>query len=266
MDLSFSGGGMKGISYLGVLKFFQEHHMTHCIRNVSGTSAGALFSLCVVLGYTYEELKTLVDNFNYSLIEDFDVNNFFTDYCLDTGQKLVYFLKKILTTKGFASNETFLSLYLKTNRELYLCATDLDYCRTKIYNYKDTPDELVYIACKYSMNIPFLWSKKWEKLDGCLTINLPIGVFSFENTYGFSCLSDDNFHPVEDIKDYIMKIIKCSSIRADYYEKEYYRSSGYKIIDIKLNQIDSLDFDMNRENKQKMITEGYNATTRYFTV
>ena len=58
--LVLSGGGLLGISYIGLFKYFEEHNTLSEIKTITGCSAGAIFGSLLSIGYTYKELDTIV--------------------------------------------------------------------------------------------------------------------------------------------------------------------------------------------------------------
>ena len=70
-NLVFSGGGTMCISYIGILKFFEENpELKQNIKNISSSSGGSLFALVFILGYTYTDLKNLVLGLDFTKIQD----------------------------------------------------------------------------------------------------------------------------------------------------------------------------------------------------
>ena len=61
-NLVFSGGGITGLAYFGVVGALEEHGVLSHVRHIAGCSSGALMALMVCLGYTYEELKITIDD------------------------------------------------------------------------------------------------------------------------------------------------------------------------------------------------------------
>ncbi len=257
-NLCFAGGGMKGVAYIGVYKYLLEHNLFSTLKNVSGTSVGALISLCIVLRYTVEELEILVKNLNYGLLEDVDIKNFLTKYSIDTGNKIEYIIRKIISSKGIDPDVTFKELYTQTKIGLYVCATDLRDYSKKIFDHIITPEAKVYKACKYSISIPFLWSEE-HYADGCLSSNLPIDCFDMKDTLGIICRNKNTPSKINDIKDYTMKIIKCCLYRANNYEIDFYREEGYHILVISIPSIQNLDFNLSENMKDELIKLGYSA-------
>ena len=56
--LVLSGGGLKGISFLGVLEYLQRHNKlnVHNLDTYAGSSAGAIISAMLCVGLTTAEL------------------------------------------------------------------------------------------------------------------------------------------------------------------------------------------------------------------
>jgi predicted acylesterase/phospholipase RssA len=265
-NLCFSGGGVKGIAYVGIYKYLIENNMLGDLENLSGSSAGAVMCLFVLLKYSVKELEILVEKMNYTLLEDLDIRGILYTYSLHTGNKLEYILQKILSSKGIDKNITFKQLYDKTGIGLHICTARLNDCSKVIFNHLNTPDIMVYKACKYSMNIPFLWASEQTHgvyyADGCLAENLPISMFPVEDTLGIMCHSDSKHCQIKDIKDYMLKSIESCLKRADAFEIDAYTKIGYNIIRIDMCTVSSLDFDIDTCTKKSMIEEGYRSALK----
>ena len=42
-NLVLSGGGLLGLSYIGLFRYLEEHNAIHQIKTITGCSAGAIF-------------------------------------------------------------------------------------------------------------------------------------------------------------------------------------------------------------------------------
>ena len=62
LGISFSGGGVKGVAHLGVLKFMQEIGLSPNI--VSGTSSGAIVGAFYAYGYPPDEILNIFEEVN----------------------------------------------------------------------------------------------------------------------------------------------------------------------------------------------------------
>src|SRR5258706_9994706 len=63
--LVFSGGGVRGYVYIGVLKYLEETLLLNQIEYVAGTSIGAFIATLVCLGFNSSELERIFCHFNY---------------------------------------------------------------------------------------------------------------------------------------------------------------------------------------------------------
>ena len=63
-DIVCEGGGVKGIALLGAIYYLEEKGYT--FQNFAGTSAGAIVSSLLAVGYTGKELKELLLNIKFT--------------------------------------------------------------------------------------------------------------------------------------------------------------------------------------------------------
>ena len=73
-NLVFSGGGIKGYAYVGVIKSLEERNIISNIKNIAGTS-GSLFSLLICLKYSFKEIEKLSLNINLENINNVNSDN-----------------------------------------------------------------------------------------------------------------------------------------------------------------------------------------------
>jgi NTE family protein len=66
IGLALEGGGALGLAHIGVLKWFQEHHIP--VDYVAGTSMGGLVGGFYATGMSPDELKTLIDGMDWRKI------------------------------------------------------------------------------------------------------------------------------------------------------------------------------------------------------
>lgn len=99
INLILQGGGIKGLAYIGALRCFEENN--YMIKNIAGTSVGAIIGSLIVAGYDSYELENIIN----SLPE----NVLFTRNTLEMKIKnkgiysinnLEYFLEKLLIEKN----------------------------------------------------------------------------------------------------------------------------------------------------------------------
>jgi len=88
--LVLSGGSARGLAHIGVLEVFNEHKIP--IHAIYGTSIGAIIGGLYSIGYSTEELKTL--------LKSVDVNSFFS-ITKDVKREYLYQDQKLSFSKSF---------------------------------------------------------------------------------------------------------------------------------------------------------------------
>ncbi len=70
--LVFSGGGVRVISFLGVLQVLHERNLLKQIQEFAGISAGSLVALMMSLNYSLTFLKRFCSEFDFSTLGGFE--------------------------------------------------------------------------------------------------------------------------------------------------------------------------------------------------
>lgn len=261
-SIAFSGGGIKGLSYIGVVNFLEDKGAIGNIKNLSGTSIGSLVCLMINLGYTSKEMEKIALNMEVKNLEDININLLFEKYGLNKGEKIEIFLKYMIEFKNFKQDISFKELYEKTGKILHITACKLNDYSGVVFNYINTPDMEIYRACKYSMKIPMLWAIddiECQYIDGCFSVNLPIEILDVKNTIGFTMTPDNVYSTPGDLKEYIIKLTKCIFHKSNALEIKKYKLLGYELINIDNSTVSALDFDSPRWKKIEIIRNGYTA-------
>src|SRR5712664_3707039 len=66
IGVALEGGGAMGLAHIGVLKWFEEHHIP--VDYVAGTSMGGLVGGFYATGMSPDELKALIDGMDWRKI------------------------------------------------------------------------------------------------------------------------------------------------------------------------------------------------------
>lgn len=257
-NICFSGGGLKGYAYIGVLKYLEETKALKDIKCISSTSIGSIFSILILAGYSSKELESIVHNIDFKYLENVDVNNLFVDYGLDDMKRVCVLMTVFLKKKNIDPDITLAEFYNLTNKTLHISCTNLDdYCQ-KVFNHIETPEVKVIEACRYSCCIPLIFTvnKSNMYIDGCFSRNLPIELLPVKNTVGFCFDTIKPKSKAGDFKSYVLKLVGCMLNRSNSLEKSLYISKGYKIISIPC-YINALDINSTKEDIDKQILSGY---------
>lgn len=68
IDAVFSGGGVKGFAYVGVLESWEEKNLQ--VERAAGTSAGAIIAGFLAAGYQYRDIKELMKTLDVQKLAD----------------------------------------------------------------------------------------------------------------------------------------------------------------------------------------------------
>jgi len=190
--LALSGGGMKGMAYVGMLKAMEEiPGLVEGIREITGTSIGAMCGLLMVLGYTSTELTDLfLDTIDFSrMVQGSSLLNLLTPGItgLDDGAYMETVMEELLTRKGVSPTLTFRGAHELGLRRLCCVVTNLSRKCDMFLNVDSAPDLRVVDAVRMSMAVPFLFAHGTLEgdiiVDGGLTNNLPVNGFSRPETH-----------------------------------------------------------------------------------
>lgn len=276
--LIFSGGGSKGVCYIGVMRCFEEMVSKGVIKidikEICGVSIGSVFGLFYVLGYNYEELYQEMMKSDLTVVKNLKLRNFLTKYGLDDGKKFMLWVESFVIKKGYSRDITLKQLWLKTGIDFKIVASNVNKYSLDIFDYQKNPNLKVLKAVKMSLSVPFVFSPEQYKgdyyVDGGLINNFPIELYknNLENVLGCKLISSGELIKGVDIKidsfeSYASNIFNCFFGKR---EETNTRSSEYleHIIDIKAYDIDFMNFNLENSDKIHMINVGYDAACNYF--
>lgn len=155
--LILSGGGVKGISFCGVLeKLDNEIKILSTVKTIIGTSIGALIASLIAIGVTIRKIRAIFDNINFSDLQDYDINLFLSKFGFDSGQKFYSLIKASFAAQNINPNITFQELSLISKYELIIVGTNINETTPTYFSLKNTPDIPVTFAIRISCGYPFI--------------------------------------------------------------------------------------------------------------
>jgi predicted patatin/cPLA2 family phospholipase len=158
----FSGGGLKGIAYLGVLRYLYIEKKVINIKNVAGTSIGAWFATVLALKipveFLEEEIKNLIDCFRQTMsINKNNLTNLFINNGVLSNKFLMIPIVKYLQSTFHQEDMNFIDFVKKTGVNLYINAVNINTQKMKVFSIESTPNVSVLQAIQASMAIPFMF-------------------------------------------------------------------------------------------------------------
>lgn len=285
-NLVFEGGGIRGIAYAGAYKYLEENGLTDNVRNIAGSSAGAITAGLLAVGFSSGEIKDILNGeIDYDEITDSRkcfgrCYGFFKNYGLYKGEYFEEIYGKILAKKTQNPNITFKEVFEKYGIKLYITATNLNKQKVEYFCPDLTPDIELKCAVRISMSVPLLFEfKKCAKLggdiyvDGGLLNNYPINLFQddMEHTLGLKLVTPDEqendevWHgdnEINSIADYSVAILNSmlTQIERGWIKDNYWE----RTVTICTGNISSFNFDIPDEVAQELFDNGYNCTKEWF--
>jgi len=161
--LILSGGGSKGFSYLGILRYLYNEKLANNINHIAGTSIGAMFgvifALKIPIDFIEEAIYETLENFNEkeSVFSNIDIFNFFNSNGFKSNDCLIQPIVKYLRYKYEVDDMTYIDFVKRTGVNLYINCTNLNTGNKKIFSLETTPNVSVLDSIKASTCIPFIY-------------------------------------------------------------------------------------------------------------
>lgn len=189
-NLVLGSGGMSGMSYLGVLRYFQEQgymkHVKHCYGVSIGAFFGFLFASKIKIGDIEAVLKEAYCCSENTFCAFHQLTSIQSRFGMDSGERLILPLKKIyqsyysslFPSKSYTiDNLTFIDFTKHTGCTLTVVATNVSLKQPTFFSIETTPTLSIWTAIQASMSIPGLFEpvkiKEDYYVDGYLTCEYP---------------------------------------------------------------------------------------------
>ena len=253
-NAAFESGGIKGLAYLGVIKYLEERGIK--IYSASGSSVGALFASLLMSGYTSKELTNEIERLDIdTLVKKNSVVTAIKNVGINSIENLEDKLYYLLKLKGY---ERFIDFKKGNEYLLKIAVTDYNNKRGLIF-----PDDYIKIgynpdeqkiskAVAMSCSVPVFYSvyKHNNKLygDGGVVNKFPINVLNRNYPILAFKISKDS------------RSIGCLK----GYTDDQLRAMNIHIIRINTLDIHSLNFKKGLENRFELYKNGYLAVKSYF--
>lgn len=268
-NLVFSGGGLKGIAYVGCIKALEEYDIIPNIKCISATSIGAIFAYGMLLGYSSYQLQELLNKIDLHYFKDINVDNilnFPVNFGIDSGNKIERVLQIVTKKQGYIPDITFQQLYERTQIKFIVIGSCINKQEKTVFSYETFPNLSVIKALRISSSVPFLYNAvKLDGntyVDGCLFENSPISYFTnnketLNKTMGFYLFN--SAHSYENkLSDYIVNLYGClANTITNIQIKDYY--DYFVKLDVSLENT----MDLTKEEKMKLTLIGYEKTKEF---
>jgi len=218
-NIVISGGGFKGLAFVGCLKYLEETQDISYIQNYVGISAGSIMCFALCLGMSISKITEVVKKI---LMIEHDLESIIPDplsmldtYGLTKGSEITQIFTTLLH-EVFPDTEdiTFIELAKKTGKNLVVTVSNLSKRQTEYFCLDTYPDASVIMALKMSCAYPLVVEPVSFNdnlyVDGCLYCQLPLSYLeseTFSNITTIGLLYTDPIREIRGFTDYLEAIL-----------------------------------------------------------
>lgn len=264
--LCFSGGGVKGFSFIGALEKLIEKNIIEMdkITLYAGTSVGSMISFLLCIGLNIDEIKEFLLAFNFSKLNgEIDCLNLFENFGINNGERIKLLLIKFLEKKLNVKDITFDEFYKKTNKKIIIIGTNLTKSCERVFSVDTSPQFSVITAIRISISVPVIFTPIQLDgdvyVDGGLVNNFPINHCPENETLGFY-IKNSNGKKIDGIQSLILS---CLGLLTDTLSEKSVEKYENNIIKIVNPNYEFTNFDLNLEYKKILINLGSEAAEKY---
>lgn len=300
-NLAVEGGGVKGIAYAGALEALEQAGVRPQIRQIAGTSAGALTALLITLGYEAKEIQKILLGTDFADFEDGgDAGplRLVRDFGWFSGDFVLSWLECRVKEKTGSPGTTFRDLHEAKNPDgtprypdLTIITTNLNRNASVELSHKTVPCMPVALAARMSSSIPLLWNAVQLDLgrfrgpdcrkaaqtmgqdvfvDGGVLWNYPIDFFDDPapnvQTFGlFLSKPTDNAKErarISDLPEYLKNVYSTLlSVQVQSFDRN--ACDQARTVQIDNLGIGTTDFNLTPEQQLALVKSGFQATCSY---
>ena len=266
----FGGGAIRGLAYVGTVRALEELGIEYDI--IGGSSVGAIIASLLACGYKSYELENFFMKANFDLFKDIHLG-FRTTLAISKGEIFIDWLNELIRNKLGVRKDKNIT-FKDIERKLVIITTDIKHFCSQEFSQFKTPDFDVAQAIKISSSMPGLMApfeyKGKELVDGDLQKASPMWKLS-ENINSsesrileFRLEGDYNKNDKSPIS-FINTIYSCvTDVATNFVTELYGQNDRYDCITINTGDIFFADLNLNKDERRKLISKGYEQTINYF--
>lgn len=271
----FGGGAIRGISYVGAVKAFEELGIQ--TETLGGSSVGSILAAMLAVGYSADEIKDIFLNVNFNLFKDILIG-IGPLFAVSKGEVFLEWLREIIEKKFYGDNykkgANKAVTFNDISKNLIIITTDLSNFQCKEFSREETPDYEIASAVRISCCMPGLMKpieyNNMLLVDGDLQKSKPM--WELSNTLRKSPdriieLRLEGYYENADISgiDYANAVYSCMTATASSFVKEIYGDNDkFECIVLNTGEILVVDFNINEEKRLELIKSGYEQIMQYF--
>lgn len=288
IDAVFSGGGVKGFAYVGVLESWEEKNLQ--VERAAGTSAGAIIAGFLAAGYQYRDIKELMKTLDVQKLADppwlskvLPVTKWLFLYYqlgLYKGEKLEAWLREALARQNVYQFGDLKPGVLKvvvsdlSLGKLVVIPDDLE----RVYGLQ--PETFsVAAAIRMSAGFPYFFMPKRIQgknkgksviVDGGLLSNFPLWIFSEDEkmkarpVIGVKLTDPSTSMEPREIKNALNMFPRLFATMKQAHDNRYIsKSQADHIIFVPTPEVSSMNFDITEVSREKLRQIGKESSENF---
>ncbi|XP_062570820.1 uncharacterized protein LOC134232860 [Saccostrea cucullata] len=180
-NVVFEGGGVKTMSYMGVIKALDDANILMQLERFAGVSAGSFVAMLLALECSVEEMEKMIrrdPTFHYESPRCCMPCNILSQYGWQPFENEYNFYGKIIEEKLGDKDATFLDLFMKKKKELCVVITNISNKEEEYMHVKTTPNVPIRDAVRMSNSYPGFFKPVIYKQNGVESYMADGGIIS----------------------------------------------------------------------------------------
>lgn len=289
--LVIEGGGAKGVAYGGCLLALEEFDILEKITHLAGTSAGAIVSALLAIGYNAREISDIMFHLDFRRFKDDDWGVFrdstrlATEFGWFRGSAFRAWFEERVRRKTGNAQYTFRQLWEDRKKVLVVTGTNLTKMETVYFSHETYPDMPICLAVRISISLPFAFaSVKMDGhiyVDGGLAQNYPLAALAGRKDihpteiWGLKLMGQDETVNAETkVIEYkerkITSFLEFTGAFVDFLtlsieRQQILNDPSYfeRTIRVDTFDVDTMDFSMDVNTKGKLVQHNYTKTANF---
>jgi NTE family protein len=279
-NLALAGGGVWGISYAGAFEELEKLGILQQIQSVAGTSVGSTAGLLLALGYSSTEIIQEIREANLArFLDQGNVNQIVRQYGYYKGDYATKLFHFWVQEKLGSADATFGDLMEAKGLDLRVYATNLNTRQVFEFSYRKTKQVPLADAVRASIAVPLFFTAKEINdqifVDGGTVFSFPLVGYSrseIECTLGLA-FAQSSVVAKEDQEDsdfgfrqplqYIKRLVTVlERVQSPVFALHEELQQNTILIDTA--GVNSLNFKLTQEEKERLIANGRQAVRDHF--
>lgn len=269
-NIVFSGGGVRGYSYVGVLSELKDRGVDLTrLEGIGGTSIGALLAVLVASGWEPAQMREELLTVQVRTLVELNLTTLWYEYGFDSGKELEAYIDSLIHRRRSRWKITFAELFRLTGIRLVIVGCNLNKNTELVFSHETTPEMMVARACVMSMAIPGLFAPQRHKndfvVDGGLKNNFPLGYFPASSTLGVRVQWGES-NSLSSMDQVLARAVYCilNETQSAQWRDLTPQQRG-NTVTVNVGDLATIDLRLTLEHKRRIIRRGQLAVRRAFS-